>query len=126
MLAALLCSENFAVLPRDHGVGQGAAALAPVLETVQIQVNDRRNVERQQLGHDQAADYGDAERPPGFTACSIAKSDRESAEQSRHGRHHDGPEALDTTFKDRLFGRFTLLALRFKGKDANTLRDTFQ
>ena len=62
------------------------------LEAFEVEVNDGRDVEGQQLGNDQAADHGQAERLTGFAAGAEAERDGERAHQGGHGGHHDGAE----------------------------------
>jgi hypothetical protein len=45
----------------------------PILELIEIKVNDRREVKRQQLGHDQPADHGHAQRLARTAARTDAK-----------------------------------------------------
>src|SRR3954465_127920 len=58
-----------------------------------IGVNHRRQIQRDQLRHQQAADNGEPEGPARLAAGAVAQSDRQRPEQRRHGRHHDRPEA---------------------------------
>ena len=94
-MAALDCLRDLARLEHRRHVG----------------VDDRRQIQRDQLRDDEAADDGEAERPPRFAAGAVAERDRHRAEQRRHRRHHDRAEADDAAFVDRLGRRLAVLAL---------------
>ena len=54
---------------------------------------------------------GEAEGFAGFATRAISKSNRNRAQQRRHGGHHDGPEADQAAFVDGFERRFAFLAL---------------
>ena len=64
----------------------------PVSEAVQVEINDRRGVERDELREQQAADNRDAQRAAQFGAGALLQRQRQRAEQRRHRGHHDGAE----------------------------------
>src|SRR6266566_6865418 len=65
-----------------------AAAIAdPQAEAVEIEVDHRRRIEREQLAQDQPADDGDAERAAQFAAIAETDRERQGAEQRRTGGH---------------------------------------
>ena len=78
-----------------------AVAVAPT-EAVEIDVDHRRRIERQDLADDQAADDRDAERLAQLRAVAEAERQRQRAQHRRHGRHQDRPEAQQAGLVDRL------------------------
>src|SRR5437763_432678 len=74
----------------------------PQPATFDIDVVDRRNVERQQLRNEQSADDSQSERSPRFGAGSEPQRNRQRADERAHRRHHDRPEAHETRLVDRL------------------------
>ena len=85
------------------GDAAGAIAVAPA-EAVEIEVDHRRRIERQDLADEQAADDRDAERLAQLRAVAEADRQRQGAQDRRHGGHQDGPEAQDGGLVDRLGG----------------------
>src|SRR5262249_22798676 len=61
----------------------------PPGETVEIEEDHRRGVEREQLAHREAADDGVAERLADFRAGARAEHERHSAQHRRHRGHED-------------------------------------
>src|SRR6516162_10648949 len=88
----------------------------PAREAFEIEVDDRRRVERQPLRDEQAADDRDAERPPKLRAGALSKRDRHRAEQRRKRRHHDRPEAQQASLVDRLPRALAFYALGLQGE----------
>ena len=102
----------------DYSAGSGSApgatsrrARQPPRQPVEIEVNHRRRVKRQQLAEDQAADDRDAEGPPQFRARARAECERHARQQRRHRSHHDGPEAQKACLVDRVNRSHALLPL---------------
>ena len=58
-----------------------------------VEVNHRRDIERQQLREHQSSDHCQTERLACIGAFAISESDRQRPEQRRHRGHHDGAEA---------------------------------
>src|SRR5579863_2173811 len=102
----------------------------PVSEPIERQVDNRSGVERKQLAEDEAADNGDTERAAQFRTDASAQGKRKRAEQRGHGGHHDGAEAEQAGFVNRIEGLLPFLTLSFKGKvdhhDGVFLDDTNQ
>ena len=70
---------------RTHGFGRLLArgrklARDLAVQAVEIKVDDRRDVEREQLREDQAADHRDTQRLAELGACAAAERDRQRAE----------------------------------------------
>src|SRR5258706_15436282 len=84
----------------------------PGLQALEVDVDDRRDVERQHLREQQAADHGEAERHARAAAGAEADRDRQAAHEGGAGGHHDRPEAHDAGLVDRLLRRQAVLALR--------------
>src|ERR1700758_5483562 len=89
-----------------------AISAEPRVETVEVEEDDRRRIERQRLADDQAADDGVAERLPDLGSCAGAEHQRNPAEERRHRRHHDRPETQQTGFANGVPRRETAIALR--------------
>ena len=83
----------------------------PCSEAIQVKINDRRRVERQELREQQAADDGDAQRLAQFRASAVFQGQRQRAEQRRQGGHHDRPKPQQTRLIDGFFRRQTFVAL---------------
>ena len=83
-----------------------------LLQPLHVDVEHRRDVERQRLRDEQAADDREAERPPRLGAGAPAERDRQRAHQRGHRRHHDRPEADETRLVDRVGGAEIALAPR--------------
>src|SRR5215470_10191019 len=80
-----------------------AAAIAhPQAEAVEVEVDHGRRVKREQLAQDQSAHDGDAERTAQLAAVAETDGERQGAEHRRAGGHHDGAEAQQARFVDRL------------------------
>ena len=71
---------------------------------VEIEIDDRRDVQRQELRHAQAADHRDAERLAQLGAGAGAERDRQRAEDRGECRHHDRTEAQQAGVADRGLG----------------------
>src|SRR3982751_2771722 len=102
-------------LPGMRSMSAGRA-VQPSLQALEVEVNDRRDVEREHLRKEQAADHRETERHARAAAGSEADGDRQAAHQRRHGGHHDRPEAHEAGLRDRLLGREAVLALRLDGE----------
>ena len=80
--------------------------------------------------NDQAADHGVAERLAQLRAGAAPEHQRQRAEQRRHRRHHDRPEAQQAGLANRVVRRQVLLALGLDGEvdhhDAVLLDDADQ
>src|ERR1700719_1824042 len=61
-------------------------------QPIEIEIDHRRRVERQQLRDEQAADDAVAERLTDLGAGAGAEHQRHTAQQSRHGGHEDRAE----------------------------------
>src|SRR5258708_26719113 len=70
---------------------------APVPDAIEIEIDDRRGIERQDLAEDQPAEDGNAERLAELAALTHADHQRHGAEQVGHGGHHDPPVAHQTS-----------------------------
>jgi ABC-type multidrug transport system ATPase subunit len=73
----------------------------PGLEPVEIEIDDRRGVERQDLAEREPSDHGIAERLAELGARAMAKHQRYAAEERGHGGHQDRPEAEQAGLADR-------------------------
>src|ERR1700735_3708447 len=81
----------------ERGVGllDGAATVRefashPALELVEVRIEDRRHVERDDLRECETADDSDAEWAARCAGGTNANGDRERAGQRRHCGHHAG------------------------------------
>src|SRR6185312_13767002 len=74
-------------------------------QTLEIEIDHRRNEQGQELGDKQAADHGEAQRAAQLGAGAEADGDRQAAHDRRHGRHHDRAEAQQAGLVDCRLGR---------------------
>src|SRR5258707_1449796 len=81
--------QQRALYPR----ASAALAAEPIVQPVQVEIDDRRRVEGEYLANQQPADHGEAEPPAKSRPPSAAEHQRQAAEQGAHGGHHDRPEA---------------------------------
>ena len=84
----------------------------PGLQTIQIEVNDRRGVERQQLTQCQPANHSITEWLAQFRSGAVAERERDACHHRSRRRHHDRTEALQARLSDRVQRRQVLVALR--------------
>ena len=107
---------------RQHRRLTAAAAAAAAMiaqpgpQSIKVQINDRRRVQRQYLTEDEAADDGNSERPTKFAAVAEADGERQRTEQGRIGGHHDRPEAQEARLENRLRRGKAATALSFQRK----------
>ncbi len=87
----------------------------PVASGVHVDVDDRRDVEGQELGDQQAADHGQAQGAARLGALPGAQGDGQGAHQGGHGGHHDGAEPEEAALEDGL-GRRLASRLRLQGE----------
>ncbi len=83
-------------------------------QIVEEDVDHGRCIEREHLAHEKPANHGDSQRPAQFGTDSMSKRQRETAEQRRHGGHHDRPETQQAGFVDGVGGIFALVSLRIE------------
>ncbi len=99
--------------PRNRHVPAGLAYhFPPKPQPVEMEIDNRRGVQRERLTDEQSADNGYAERLPEFGAIARVKRQRQGAEERGKGRHHDRPEAQKTGAMDRVLRRQAFAALR--------------
>src|SRR5262245_47269047 len=99
------------LLPAKGGVRGGLVALQPGLQALEVEVDDRRDVEREHLREQQAADDRQAKRRARAAAGAEADGDRQAAHQRGSRGHHDRPEAYDARLIDGGFRGLAVLAL---------------
>src|SRR5439155_12106540 len=58
--------------PGLSGAEEGHPVEDPLLETLDVQVEDRRDVKGDELGHDKTADDDETDRPAGGPVCAVA------------------------------------------------------
>src|SRR5689334_1855658 len=80
-------------------------------ETVEIEIDDRGRVKRQQLADDQSADNRNSKRMAQFGAFAEANRQRQRPEHRRHRRHHDRTETFEAGLIDRIARAEALAAL---------------
>src|SRR5580698_3767270 len=76
---------------------------------MQVEVDDRGDIEGQGLRKEEPSDNGNAERTTCFTPDAAAKRNRKRSQKRSHRRHHDGPEALKAALIDCVLRFQTLL-----------------
>src|SRR5262245_52969478 len=84
----------------------------PALEAFEVEVDHRRDVERQELREQQPAHHREAEGHAGAAAGAEADRNGEAPHQRRHGGHHDRAEADESRLVDGLLRRHAVLSLR--------------
>src|SRR6266550_6527598 len=75
--------------------------LNPGAEAIEIKVNHWCGVKGERLRKQESADDGDAERSPQLAAGSTLEGERQSAEQRRSCRHHDGAKTQQARLINR-------------------------
>src|SRR5262245_17762829 len=88
----------------------------PALEVVEVEIDHRRRIERQDLRQCQTSDNGIAEWLPYLRAHTRSHHHGYRAEHGRHRRHQDRPEALDAGLVDRLFSIQAFIVFGMQGK----------
>jgi hypothetical protein len=58
-----------------HSIGELPVTRPPTLQALHIQINDRRDVQSQELGYKQSANNGEAQRLPRISALAITQCD---------------------------------------------------
>ena len=67
-----------------------------------IEIENRGDVERKELGEEQAANHGHPQRTARLRAGTMAERDGQRPHDSRHRGHHNGAEADKAAIGDRL------------------------
>ena len=97
-----------------------APFLEPAAEAIEIEINDRRGVEREKLREEQAADDRDAEWAAQFAAGACSGGEGQRAEQCRRGRHHDRPKAQQARLINRFLGRAGLRCVPLRARSRSS------
>src|SRR3984885_8230495 len=99
-------------------------------QIVKEDVDHGGGVQREGLAQQQSADHGDAQRSAQLGTETSPKRERQSPQQCGHRRHHDGAEAQQTRFVNRVSRVFSVLPLAFEREvdhhDAVLFYDTDQ
>ena len=107
--------------PLASGVrAAGVAGQRARAEPVEEQIDHRRREQGQQLADDQPADDRDAERMAQLRAGAGAEHQRQRAEERRHGRHQDRPEAQQAGLIDRFARRLALARARRRARSRSS------
>src|SRR6188472_4061596 len=77
----------------------------------QVDVDDRRQTERDELRHQETADDGQTERPARLAAGAVPECNWQRPEERRRRGHHDRPEADDAALVDGVDWRLAVRAL---------------
>src|SRR6266849_10310658 len=80
------------------------AALQAAVDPVEINIDHRRDEQRQKLRNAETADHGDAEWLAQLSTSAGANRNRQRAENRRERRHHNGPEPQQRGFANSMFG----------------------
>ena len=101
-----------------------------LLEQLQVNINDGGDVERENLGNQQATNYRETQGTACFGPGAKPQRDWQGTQQRCHRGHHDGTEAKQAALIDSVCGAFPLVPLRFQRKidhhDGVFLDDTDQ
>src|ERR1700744_6408798 len=89
-------SHRSRLYQRTFPVGriQTSMIAAPVLQGVEVQINDGRDVKSERLGKQQTSDDSDAERAPDLATGTAAEGNRQGSEKCSHRGHHDRAKPL--------------------------------
>ena len=71
------------------------------MQPVEIEIDDRRGVEREQLAERQPSDHRITERLAKLRAGASPKHQRHAAKHGGHGGHQDRPKSKQASFADR-------------------------
>src|SRR6185437_3911227 len=85
-------------------------------DALEIDIDHRRDEQRQSLRDEEAADHGQAQRAAQLRAFAQSDRDRQPAHDRGHRRHHDRPETQQAGFVDRVFGCRDAFALPGDGE----------
>src|SRR5712692_351601 len=88
----------------------------PLLHALEIQINHRGQIQRDDLRYAQAADDCQPQSASRLSAGAPTQSNRQRAHKRRHRRHHDRTKPDQTRLKDRFLGRLAFFALRRQGE----------
>src|SRR5262249_20886978 len=97
-----------------YGDPGSPVAAEPLLKTFHIEVQDWRDIQRQNLGHQQTTDNRKAQSLAGVAAFTVAQRDRQSTEQRGHRRHHDRTKTQRAALVDGLFRILSFQSLRLE------------
>ena len=100
-----------------------------LLEFLEVQVDYRSDVEREELRHDEATNHDQPERPTRSCVGPETHCDGDSADDCRECRHDNWPEPVHAGIMDGLFGGFarvTPLAGEVDDHNAVLLDDSHQ
>src|SRR5262249_17018999 len=87
----------------------------PDLHAIEIKIDPRRGVERQELAQREAADHGVAERLAQLRPRTVTERERYAREHRRRRRHQDRAEAQQAGFADRGDRRHVTVAFGHDG-----------
>src|SRR5260370_2397584 len=83
-------------------------------EPVQVQINDRRGIERKHLRHDQSANDRNTKRFANFRTIPLSEGQRDRTKQGRQSGHHDRSKPNNTSLVDRLGRGQSLVPFRLQ------------
>src|ERR1700730_17135613 len=83
-------------------LASGNSSTQPRRQAIEIEIDDWRRKERQDLAHDEPADDGYAERVAGVRACASPEHQRHRTENRGKSRHQDRAKSQQTRLKDSL------------------------
>ncbi|MNQ86065.1 hypothetical protein D3C85_1012490 [compost metagenome] len=85
-------------------------------QAVEVKVNHRGGVKRQDLAEHQPADDRHAQRLAHLRAFGTAEQQRQGPEDGRQGGHQDRPQAQQAGTANRLQRRQAILAFQLQGQ----------
>src|SRR6187549_168499 len=112
-------SEIFMIgASRRRGIGRrrGRRYSSRLHEAPEVGIDDRRQIQRDELRNEQAADDGEAQRLARLATGAEAECNRQRTEERRRCGHHDRPEADDAAFVNRIDRRLAVLPLLLEGE----------
>src|ERR1700679_752527 len=93
-----------------------ARALPPQADTVHVEVDDGRGIERKHLAEDKTSDNRDSEWTSQFRADAVPQRKRHGTQMRSHGSHQDGAETKQARLEDRISRTSAFVAFRGQGE----------
>jgi hypothetical protein len=99
---------------RPMRLSQRRRFMPPLLELIEIEINNGCGVQSQQLGYSQTTDDCDSKRLTDFGAVTLAHCKRNRTKHCGQSGHHDGTKANNTGLVNCIGGGEVLVPLSFQ------------
>src|ERR1043166_140660 len=93
---------------RAPGAEKGTAVEYAFLKLLEVEIDYRCDVKRDELRNHQPANYNQAQRPARRTISAITQRDRRRAEDGSQRRHQNRPEAIHARIVNCLISSFAV------------------